>query len=154
MFLTTSFFGGGEDAFRLVCAGGAGGSAQKAWVEVRMGWLADEFGLDRLRKVDVAVPEEHYFPDAYEATPEGARVLMTRVCGYMGVRPEEIDFQVLNDDEMPGAAGQFALRRRGWQPPFSTVRFPEMQRSPKRPGNRRREWCGSRPPSSRTPNRW
>ena len=83
------------------------GPRQKTWVEVRMGWLADEFGLDRLRKVDVAVPEEHYFPDAYEATPEGARALMARVCGYMGVSPEEIDFQVLNDEEMPGAAGQF-----------------------------------------------
>ncbi len=32
---------------------------------------------------------------------------MARVCGYMGVSPEEIDFQVLNDEEMPGAAGQF-----------------------------------------------
>ena len=49
------------------------GAREKAWVEVRMGWLADQFGIDKLRKAEVVLPTEQYFPDAYEATPEGAR---------------------------------------------------------------------------------
>ena len=71
-----------------------------------MGWLADQFGIDKLRKAEVVLPTEQYFPDAYEATPEGA-ALMYRVCGYMGVTAAEVEFQVHADDEMPGAAGRF-----------------------------------------------
>jgi hypothetical protein len=106
------------------------GPREKAWVEVRMGWLADEFGTDRLRSADVVVPEEHYFPDAYEATAEGARALLDRVCGYMGVRPEEIEFQILGDEAMPGAAGQFAPAAARAAPSDLDFEIPEEKKIP------------------------
>ena len=35
---------------------------EKAWVEVRMQWLARQFGIDRLLKAEVVVPADGWFP--------------------------------------------------------------------------------------------
>jgi hypothetical protein len=81
---------------------------EKAWVEVRMQWLADQFGIDRLVRAEVVQPTTTYFPDAYDGTPEAAQRYLDRLCGYMGVLPP---FQLIVHDnqEMGGLSAQYEL---------------------------------------------
>lgn len=83
------------------------GPQEKAWVEVRMAWLAEQFGFDRMRRAEVIVPSDRHFPDAYDATPDAARRYLDRICRYMDIDPSQIELRVLAKDDMPGAAGLF-----------------------------------------------
>jgi hypothetical protein len=69
--------------------------AEKTWTERRMRWLADQFGIDRLREAPVVLPTDDFFPDPYDATAAAAGRMMTRVCGYMGVDPRTVGFEVV-----------------------------------------------------------
>ncbi len=84
----------------------------KAWVESRMLWLADRFGLDRLRAAAVVLPTDEFFPDRYTPDETGCRGCLLRMCGYMGVAPESVHLQIVDDDEMPDAAGLYQMRER------------------------------------------
>ena len=70
------------------------GCREKGWVEVRMRWLGDQLGTERLTRCEVILPSEQYFPDAYDGTPEAARRLLDRLCQYVGVYPPQIDLQI------------------------------------------------------------
>jgi hypothetical protein len=83
------------------------GYRQKAWVELRMRWLAEEFGTKQLTQCKIILPTEEYFPDPFDQTPEAARRLLDRICGYMGVYPAEIDLQVQPKDCTCGTAGSY-----------------------------------------------
>ncbi|MEO2091794.1 MAG: HEAT repeat domain-containing protein [Gemmataceae bacterium] len=84
----------------------------KAWVESRMLWLADRFGLDRLRAAAVVLPTDEFFPDRYTPDETGCRGCLLRMCGYMGVAPESVHLQIVDDEEMPDAAGLYQMRER------------------------------------------
>src|SRR5262249_51752236 len=58
---------------------------EKVWIEQRMAWLADEFGLQRFKDAVVTLPTPEFFPDPYEGSENDARQVFSRVCGYMGV---------------------------------------------------------------------
>jgi hypothetical protein len=79
---------------------------EKAWVEVRMRWLAEQFGIDRLVRAEVVRPTDTCFPDTYDGTPEAAQRYMDRLCGYMGVQPA---FRLLvhDDEDLSGLAGWY-----------------------------------------------
>jgi hypothetical protein len=62
----------------------------KEWIETRMGWLAEEFGPERLLDVTVIEPTPEFFPDPYDGSRHDARKLLTRVCRYMDVEPGRI----------------------------------------------------------------
>jgi hypothetical protein len=80
---------------------------EKAWTETRMRWLADTLGIDRLLQARLVLANDEFFPDTYEATPEGARRLMERVARYMHVDPGPIRLEVCTDHQLPGAAGHY-----------------------------------------------
>jgi tetratricopeptide (TPR) repeat protein len=61
------------------------------WIEWRMTWLADQFGLERVRRRAVILPTDEFFPEPYEATTEGVRRLLDRVARYMEVEPGRVD---------------------------------------------------------------
>ncbi|MBM4094920.1 MAG: hypothetical protein FJ276_36745 [Planctomycetes bacterium] len=63
----------------------------KAWTEERLGWLADQFGLDVLNRRAVILPTADFFPDEYDGTEESVRVLLDRLCAYMDADPERVD---------------------------------------------------------------
>jgi hypothetical protein len=52
-----------------------------------MRWLAQEFGLPRLRGATVVLPTDEFFPGRYDATKKAGRALVARVCDYMGINP-------------------------------------------------------------------
>ena len=81
------------------------GYREKAWVETRMRWLGEQFGMERLTRCEVILPTEDFFPDAYDATPEAAGRLLDRVCGYMQVNRAKIELQVPSKAEVIGTAG-------------------------------------------------
>lgn len=81
------------------------GIRPKAWVELRMQWLVEQFGTKQLAQCKIVLPTEEYFPDPFDATPEAARRLLDRVCGYMGVYPAEITLQFQSTDCACGSAG-------------------------------------------------
>jgi hypothetical protein len=80
------------------------GLREKAWVELRLRWLAEQFGADRLTRGDMITPTEQFFPDDYDGTPEAARVLLDRLCAAMGVPPESVALSILPDPSESQAA--------------------------------------------------
>jgi hypothetical protein len=77
------------------------------WIERRMLWLTEQFGWDRLCSVPVILPEPEYFPDPFHGTPEDARRLLDRVCGYMGVDPDAVELHFYQDrNPVQGTHGQ------------------------------------------------
>jgi HEAT repeat protein len=80
---------------------------EKTWTETRMRWLADKFGIDRALKAEVVLPTEEYFPEPYQPTPEDARRMMERLCGYMGILSADIQLEVCQDVQLSGAFGHY-----------------------------------------------
>jgi HEAT repeat protein len=89
---------------------------EKVWTELRLAWLADQFGLDRMLSSKVVVPTAEFFPDPYNASELAARGLLKRVCKLMEVDVARIDFRVRPETEMPDAAG---LYEQGERPTIS-----------------------------------
>jgi hypothetical protein len=77
---------------------------EKAWVEVRMGWLADQFGIDRLTRGELVLPTESWLADLQQQTPEAARLCLDRLCGQMGIDPAAILLTVREDCGTCGSA--------------------------------------------------
>lgn len=69
----------------------------REWIESRMAWLIEQFGLDRLNSVDVILPNSHYFPDEYNGTEEDARLLLDRVCDYMELDSRTVELHLYQD---------------------------------------------------------
>jgi hypothetical protein len=69
----------------------------KAWIEARLRWLSEQFGLHILLERSIILPTEEYFPEPWEPTPEGARTLFRRVREYMHVDEDAIDLEFFND---------------------------------------------------------
>jgi hypothetical protein len=67
---------------------------EKTWVELRMQWLIDRFGFERLRKVEIVTPSDAHFPEAYSGTDDDVERILEQVCRRMGVRRDAIEFQL------------------------------------------------------------
>src|SRR5688500_10981394 len=79
----------------------------KRWIEERMQWLTDEFGMTRLRSVQVVLPTPEFFPDAYDGSKKDAKRLLRRVCRYMDVEPDRVKIRFYVDQK-PSADLGFA----------------------------------------------
>lgn len=58
---------------------------ERAWLDARWAWLLETFGQEVPRAATAVVPDEACFPDPYDATPDAAGAMFTRVQGYMGL---------------------------------------------------------------------
>lgn len=83
------------------------GFREKAWIELRMQSLLEQFGTRQFTQGKVVLPTEECFPDLFDASPEAARRLLDRVCEYMSVSPAEVNLQVQPKECMIGAAGLY-----------------------------------------------
>jgi hypothetical protein len=95
------------------------GTWEKTWTETRMCWLAERFGIDRLRGAEVILPTQEHFPDPYPPGGSwvGARQLLARLCRYMSIPSHTIELEVCPDDQMEEAAGtwqQDSGKKRGF----------------------------------------
>ncbi len=90
-------------------------AVEQAWIEKRMTWLTEQFGIERLRAVRVVLPISEFFPEPYDGKEAAIRTLLNRVCVYMQIPPERVDVQFykqkpdhLIDPDNPGTAGVYA----------------------------------------------
>ena len=88
------------------------------WIERRMTWLCDEFGIARLLGITVILPTSEYFPEPFESTAPGVRTLLDRTCRYMDVDPSRVQLDFFSQhksvafntdliDPRSGAAGLY-----------------------------------------------
>ncbi len=60
----------------------------RRWIDGRLAWLAEQFpGVDAGRTV---LPTPAWFPDPYDRSDAAVRTLLGRVCGHMGVDPDDL----------------------------------------------------------------
>lgn len=85
--------------------------ATRAWLDARWAWLEREFGPGRARNAPVVLPRPEFFPDPYHGTEDDARLILDRVCGYMGLDPDSVVMS-LYDDQGPVAGHPFFDGRR------------------------------------------
>ena len=71
--------------------------AAKQWVEQRLQWLTRQFGLHILLERPIILPTEEYFPDPWDGSKKAVRRMFGRVCGYMGVDPDEMELKLFDD---------------------------------------------------------
>jgi hypothetical protein len=71
----------------------------KEWIENAFNWLIDAMGREILRDVEVVLPTEEYFPDAYDGSRTSIRRMVERVCGYMDVDPKNIELQFFDSED-------------------------------------------------------
>src|SRR5262245_4619377 len=77
------------------------GPDEKAWIEQRMGWLVQQFGLDRMRRAQVILPTQEFFPDPYDGSEETVLCMVNRVCAYMEVDPRRIALAFYSEANRP-----------------------------------------------------
>jgi hypothetical protein len=71
--------------------------AAKRWVEERLRWLTNQFGLHILLERPVILPTAEFFPDAWDGSPKAVRRMFRRVCEYMGVDPDVVELKLFTD---------------------------------------------------------
>ncbi len=64
----------------------------QAWLDGRVAWIAQEFGIERLHD-ELVLPNDDFFPDEYHGTEDDVRRLFEQVCEYMGVDPSRVDLR-------------------------------------------------------------
>jgi hypothetical protein len=70
----------------------------RAWIEYRMYWLANEFGLETWWSCDAVIPTDTYFPDRYDGSEHSIVQMFDRVCAYMGVDPEIVALRLFRNE--------------------------------------------------------
>ena len=70
----------------------------REWVESGFERLSKALGHHRLIHAQVILPNDHYFPDPYDASEEAAKALFHRLGSYMKVSLVGIEFHVFPDE--------------------------------------------------------
>lgn len=99
-------------------------TGEKTWIESRMRWLADRFGIDRLIRAELLLPTAEHFPEPYSGTEADARRFMQRICRMMGLHATDITLEICPDDQMDGAAGLYYHQSEGER---ATIQVAESQ---------------------------
>jgi hypothetical protein len=92
------------------------------WVDRRMQWLVDQFGIDRLRSARPVEPTDEFFPDPYDRSEAAVQRMLDRICPWMDIDPARIELQfyperrnpyVRNEnDSIPGSAGHYRVEHK------------------------------------------
>lgn len=73
----------------------------RQWVDRRWRWLTDEFGSDQLLDSANVLPTPEFFPDEYDRSDDAVLTLGRRVCEYMRVPVDLVDFEFYTDPGQP-----------------------------------------------------
>lgn len=97
---------------------------RRRWVDGRMRWLGQQFGMEVWLRAPAVVPTDAFFPDRYEPSERGARQMCNRVCRFMGVEESSVELRLFTGERpktnvaMPiqtlgkGAAGYYLAGER------------------------------------------
>ena len=97
--------------------------AAKAWIELRLKWLYEEFPESAFSMGPVILPTSKYFPDPFDGSDRAVLALLHRVCGYMEVDPELIDV-----DFVSKAGNLWLVNESGkYLPPGAAGTYQEME---------------------------
>lgn len=80
---------------------------EKAWVEMRLRWLAERFGTKRLTQCRMILPDDLDGDEPFDGSSEAARRLFERICGFMEVVPSQVALEFAPDEQMVGRAGEY-----------------------------------------------
>lgn len=77
----------------------------KVWIEVRLAWLAEQLGTDRLFRTPILSPAQ---PDFFGAARRqlSVRDVLERICQTLQLDPRQIRLQFDPDHELPAAAAR------------------------------------------------
>jgi hypothetical protein len=67
---------------------------EKVWTERRMHWLAQRFGLDRMKSATIVQPTGEFFPNQYNGQPDDVADVFSRVCDFMGTTSDRFELSV------------------------------------------------------------
>jgi len=70
----------------------------RRWVDEGFKRLESVLGKDRMLRAKAVLPIAEDFPDRFDKTEAAANALFNRVCSYMGVNSESIEFGVYADE--------------------------------------------------------
>ena len=87
----------------------------KLWIEQRMCWLAEVFGLQRMVDADVVVPSREWFPARYTNSEDEIRNIFERVCGFLNLDPHrfQLRFHGTCNEESEKPSGTYESKRHG-----------------------------------------
>jgi hypothetical protein len=93
--------------------------AAKKWVEDRLRWLSNQFGLHLLIERPIILPIEEFFPDPWDGSTKAVNRMFRRVCKYMGVDPDSIELVLFNDkcgSHLSAIGPAFGIAAGTWSP--------------------------------------
>lgn len=82
-------------------------TAEKAWVESRMKWLAENLGLARMLEARVILPTDEHFPGVVVGKASSAHVVLDQLCQYMGIERSRVQLMICTEDQLPDATGLY-----------------------------------------------
>jgi hypothetical protein len=78
---------------------------EKKWIEQSFQWLLETFGKDIFLKHKTILPEKAFFPDKYDGTEAAVDKVVSRVCAYMDINPDQIEVGFLIDGSRESGSG-------------------------------------------------
>ncbi len=69
---------------------------EKVWTERRMRWLAQRFGLERMKSATIVLPTTEFFPNQHTGDPDSVADVFERVCGFMNADSQRFDLGIKN----------------------------------------------------------
>lgn len=63
---------------------------KRAWFDIKIKWLMDTFGVERLLS-PIVLPTTEFFPDRYHPSQRNAEILFNRICELMSIERSRID---------------------------------------------------------------
>jgi hypothetical protein len=76
-------------------------NAAKNWIENRVEWLVEQFGIDQFARNVMILPIPEFFPDPFDESRESTRVLLDRVCQYLGVAATAVKLRFFSEANRP-----------------------------------------------------
>jgi len=76
----------------------------KRWVEDRLSWLTKQFGLHILLERPVILPTSEFFPDKWDSSDKGGRLMFRRICEYMEIAPDSVKLEFFTGKTNPLSA--------------------------------------------------
>lgn len=80
---------------------------EKAWIETRLMWMCQQFGVNRLVDAEMLLPSDERL-SALNGSEDVVRPVFNFLCDRMQLDPAKVELEFVPDDEIPNAAGVYS----------------------------------------------